>query len=512
MRRLASEALVPVLFPANNHFRNKGWTMEDIAVQLETCSEGNCEDTEKALKKLLRRYQRMASESNFCYEERQASRKRLADLVVGTSVMRLRHFHIFSNKYQHSLHEITRGPQSDVVTSDPNPSAILEDVILLYIVRYMVNLHSDYISQGDNIDFDINHESHLNNNLDRVAFTYSLPRFLVKLLMEQYGAEKTESMARVFNKPGPITIRRNGIKCPTDQILSDRLFHEDSVFSLSLLSVQTGTDSTVLAPNGCLMLVADDAWSPYKKSIWSLQTWKDGWFEVQDAGSQLIAEATEAKPGDFVIDYCAGNGGKTFSIASRMHMSSGSGLDDMNKGCIIAHDVDDNRLRQLKGSLERIGITSNETVAIYTTIDPGVELKDRSADVVLVDVPCSSTGVLRRRPSQRFQLREIEITKSFPSLQFQILNQASELVKVGGSLIYATCSILRYENEDVMMKFESQKGFDSFWEPWSFSTSEKSCMNQPEISTSKSHSHCRTFIPAHNGTDGFFIARWKRLC
>jgi tRNA and rRNA cytosine-C5-methylases len=481
--------------------------MDDFAALLETCTgdRKKCEDTEKALKKLLRRYQRMASENNFCHEERQASRKRLAELVIGTSVMRLRHFYIFAKKWQEDHSCLLLEHTHSKYSNEP-------EQVVLYIVQSMVDLHSQYMEQGGDVRDLGTFGIHFDNDLDRITYTYSLPRFLVKLLIEQYDAEKTESMVRVFNNPGPITIRRNRIKCPTDNILIDRLLDEDSVSSLPLLTIRTGTDSTVPGPNGCLMLVANDAWSPYKKSIWSLNAWKDGWFEVQDAGSQLIAEATEAKPGDFVIDYCAGNGGKTFSIASQMYEADSYGLG-IRKGCIIAHDVDDNRLRQLKGSLARIGIHSNETsVAIHTTIDPGVELKDRSADVVLVDVPCSSTGVLRRRPSQRFQLKEVEITRSFPSVQLQILMQASKLVKNGGSLIYATCSISRYENEDVVMKFESQEGFDIFWEPWSFSTSEMTSTNHPEKSASKSNSHCRTLLPAHNGTDGFFIARWKRLC
>jgi len=491
MKRLASEALVSVLFPTNI-FLTKKWTIDDIAVELETCSgEKYTEDTEKALKKLLRRYQRIVLENGISYEERQASRKRLADLVIGTSVMRLRHFYILSTT-RHSTFE----KRLDIAGRDSNNLNQQKDLIF-YVVQSMVNLHADYMAQCDDNSVEPGANClHFQNDLDRITFTHSIPRFLVKLLIEQYGVEQTESMASVFNKPGPITIRRNRIKCPTDKMLSDRLFKEDSIPSLLLSSIRTGNESDIAAPNGCLMLVANDSWSPYKKSIWSLNAWKDGWFEVQDAGSQLIAEATEVKPGDIVIDYCAGNGGKTFSMASQMYEASSCGLDNF-KGCIIAHDVDHSRLKQLKGTLPRIGITSNETVAIYTTIDPGVELKERSADVVLVDVPCSSSGVLRRRPSQRFHLQEVEITKSFPSIQIQILNQASALVKQGGSLIYATCSISHYENEDVVMQFENQEGFESLWEPWSFSMSEKS--------------HCRTFLPFYNGTDGFFIARWKKL-
>merc|ERR1711935_1288590 len=108
-------------------------------------------------------------------------------------------------------------------------------------------------------------------------------------------------MATIFNEPGPITVRRNAIKCPSDEILCQRLLRDDSI------TAQSCDPTTSLSPNGSIRFVVNDVWSPAKKSIWSLDSWKDGWFEVQDAGSQLIARATEAAGGDaIVVDYCAG--------------------------------------------------------------------------------------------------------------------------------------------------------------------------------------------------------------
>jgi len=282
---------------------------------------------------------------------------------------------------------------------------------------------------------------------------------------------------------------------------------EHSITALPIYDVQSGEKI-----RGAFRLVVDESWSPSKLSIWSLDVWKDGWFEVQDVGSQIIAAATEAKAGEIVVDYCAGNGGKTLALASFMHEDgAGRGQEEKIGGLIIAHDIVDERLRQLKGSFNRVGLDldySSEVpskVKVVTTLDPKITLGQSMADVVLVDGPCSSTGVLRRRPSQRFKLDKSEIVEKFPLLQSSILQQGSELVNVGGRLIYATCSISRYENEDVVKAFEGSEGFFSKWERWSFDH-----LDSRDAVEGDSH-HCRALDPCKSGSDGFFVARWKRI-
>jgi 16S rRNA (cytosine967-C5)-methyltransferase len=327
------------------------------------------------------------------------------------------------------------------------------------------------------------------------------------MLVYQYGHHVAENMARVFNKPGPITIRRNAIKCPSDEILCQQLLRDDSITAKSCESFTTS-----LSPHGCIKLVVNDSWSPGKKSIWSLDSWKNGLFEVQDAGSQLIARATEAVGGDVVVDYCAGNGGKTFALASHIYgieqereVSAGTSMDDRETR-IIAHDIVEDRLRQLRGSFDRTGLGTDQSsftshkVNVLTTLDSEISLEREMADVVLVDAPCSSTGVLRRRPSQRFKLKRDEIINKFPTLQGTLLKDGSELVKVGGSLVYATCSICRHENEDVVRGFECSFGFDDKWKRWNFNGKDDDI-----------NGHCLQILPTLNGTDGFFIARWKRI-
>lgn len=126
------------------------------------------------------------------------------------------------------------------------------------------------------------------------------------------------------------------------------------------------------------------------------------------------------------------------------------------------------------------------------------------ADVVLVDAPCSSTGVLRRRPSQRYLLQHEEIIHHFPTLQVSILKEAASLVKVGGRLVYATCSICRNENENVVELFENSLHFETQWTRWSFD-------EWKENDKSDTFDHCLNILPNKDGSDGFFIARWKRI-
>jgi 16S rRNA C967 or C1407 C5-methylase (RsmB/RsmF family) len=590
--QMATEALVPVFYPnvhantANNIPEEKSDNSNLINIQSEKYSLTYVEP-EKALKKLLRQFQKRISSSSSSpsaeteivdieimrAEERHASRKILADLVLGTSIMRIRHYysllailHSRRDEYEHKheyehesidyllsvkLKDVEIEPIMGVVDNASrefiNSKNIESDENnRFHLVKAMVKIHFEYAGMGKGMrenmeryryDKDtttsilINYTSEKGIGkstgiAERISILYSLPVFFVEMLVEQYGPKVAEEIACVFNEPGPITIRRNGIKCPSDKILCERLLRDHSITAIPLSDNDdqssdggNGSNSTHsaihLPSNGGIRLVVNKHWSPAKKSIWSLDSWKDGWFEVQDAGSQLIAKATEAAGGDIVVDYCAGNGGKTFALASQMYEKAEEEQQDGTmkhrdydrKGLVVAHDIVEDRLRQLQGSFDRTGLSpdelnlSNPKVVVTTTLDPKSSLKKEMADLVLVDAPCSSTGVLRRRPSQRFKLKKDEIVSKFPPLQKCILKEGSELVKVGGRLVYATCSLSRHENEGVVEAFESCTDFDSKWEHWIFDGKDQS-----------DNGHCFHILPNLNGTDGFFIARWKRRC
>lgn len=554
IRDMSAEALILVFYPKYDSIADESAGIASSSNRNNTQNpSSNGMDPEKALKKVLRRYQKTVDATTTTVEERHASRKRLSDLILGTSVMRLRHFYylllqeernasqnIPSNGGTYMNMEPIIGfdlgkSTAQILFSTDQSSGTKDGAVSqrrIKTVRAMVDFQAQYLTLQNQAQND-SHYSLLENNefqtdSEKISVFYSLPLFFVEMLVEQHGASKTEKLAAVFNQPGPITIRRNFIKCPSDKVLCERLWNEDGVTAIPL-SKQPLSDAdssnlplrSLIFPSGCIRLVVggEDSWSPSKKSIWSMQAWKDGWFEVQDAGSQWIVEAAEVHGGDVVVDYCAGNGGKTFALASQMHQEMNRGSSPSPRGYVIAHDIVEERLRQLQGSFERIGLVSSkdccdsgETPAVVkTTLDSGVRLNKGMADVVLVDAPCSSTGVLRRRPSQRFKLKEEELKHSFPSLQLSILNEASELVKPNdnGRLIYATCSICEQENENVVNMFESQDSFTEKWERWDFAENAE-LLVEPS-SNDNSMRHCRTLLPNANDCDGFFMARWRRL-
>ena len=196
-----------------------------------------------------------------------------------------------------------------------------------------------------------------------------------------------------------------------------------------------------------------------------MPAWKDGWFEVQDAGSQFIVASTEIVPGETVVDYCAGNGGKTLAMLSRLAaLCSGQAdidntIHSLHPTTVLwAHDIVRQRLAQLEGSLARTGVHPSIDLRVTDLKD---ELEHGTADLVLVDAPCSSCGALRRRPSHRWTLQSDELTRHFPTTQLEILQQAARLVRPGGRLVYATCSISHWENEDVVAAWEKKTNMRS---------------------------------------------------
>ncbi len=184
-----------------------------------------------------------------------------------------------------------------------------------------------------------------------------------------------------------------------------------------------------------------------RQNIFTRQAFKDGLFEVQDAGSQRIAHYMDVKPGMRVIDACAGAGGKTLHLAALMQ----------NKGRIIAMDTEEWKLDELKKRARRAGASD---IIEARVIDSSKAIKrlENSADRLLLDVPCSGLGVLRRNPDAKWKL-SLEFIEKVKALQQEILQQYAVMVKPGGLLVYATCSILPSENEKQVEKFlESNAG------------------------------------------------------
>ena len=203
-------------------------------------------------------------------------------------------------------------------------------------------------------------------------------------------------------------------------------------------------------------------------NVFTTDAFKNGFFEVQDASSQLVAEFLEIKPGMRVVDACAGAGGKTLHIASIMQ----------NKGQVIALDIYQNKLNELKRRAKRNGAFNVETRIIDST--KVIKKLHGKADRVLIDAPCSGLGVLRRNPDAKWKLQP-EFLEEIKKTQAQILQDYSKMVKAGGKMVYATCSVLPSENQEQVKKFlatengkeftlekdkkilASEAGFDGFY-------------------------------------------------
>ncbi len=232
---------------------------------------------------------------------------------------------------------------------------------------------------------------------------------------ERYDAEMT-----ALNSAAPVDIRVNVGRVSRDQAKK----------SLSIDHIKT--TPTTLSPIG-LRLVE-------RARLEETKAFKKGLIEVQDEGSQLIALLCEVKTGMTVIDYCAGGGGKTLALADAMGMQS----RDSTEGTLIACDVSSKRLSGLDARLQRSGATSIEQLVLDD--EAGVNDLNGKADRVLIDAPCSGIGAWRRHPEARWRLTSARLDRHIAD-QSKILDAAAKMVKPGGRLIYATCSLLTQENE-----------------------------------------------------------------
>lgn len=254
----------------------------------------------------------------------------------------------------------------------------------------------------------------------RLALTASLPDWLARRLLDDWGQEAHE-LALALNQRAPMTVRAN-------TLIGDRQALAAELAREHLTTTPGRWCDTALIVESRTNLFATSAFS-------------HGAFEAQDEGSQLLAELAcppQARP--LVIDLCAGAGGKTLAIAARLG----------NRGRIISSDVDGKKLEELRRRARRAKVS----VAQAVTIDDGewppqLAASLGKADVVLVDAPCSGIGALRRNPETRWRLTEKDV-KSLAGTQRQLLERAATLCAPGGRIVYATCTLLRSENQDVV--------------------------------------------------------------
>lgn len=299
---------------------------------------------------------------------------------------------------------------------------------------------------------------------------YNLPGWLIQALKREYP-NSFESEIIAMNTEAPIDLRVNTLKCAdrSDLIMElDRSGHYGMPTPYSSLGVRLKK----------------------RLPVFTLDAFRNGWFEMQDEGSQLVAELVNAEPGQKVIDFCAGAGGKTLALAAKME----------NKGRILAWDINETRLNQIKKRLTRAGVDNVILHVIKSEQDSFIKRHKDSADWVLVDAPCSGSGTIRRNPDLKWRL-EPEDIRELQSLQARILDSAAKLVMPGGYLVYATCSMLPDENQRQIEAF-LERHVDYRPEPL------------PEKWQDQTSPNPRTYLqltPHQHHTDGFFASILRRL-
>ena len=302
--------------------------------------------------------------------------------------------------------------------------------------------------------------------MERIGLQYSFPDWMVRRFIDQYGESEAEKICESLNAQAPLTLRVNTLKTTVEEC-SARLKEEG-----------VETEPCRLSPFGLLV--------SKRMNVFQLETFRNGFFEVQDEGSQLLPFILDPKPTAKVLDACAGAGGKTLELAALMK----------NRGEIVASDVHSTRLEELRRRMRRAGV-SNVRVR---QVDDVSELSDRHRDyfdVVLVDAPCSGLGTLRRNPGMKWMVTE-ETVQEVSQKQQHILQASAELVKPGGIIGYATCTLFREENEGLVETFLStHPGFIADRPPLNAS--------RFDLTPFFSGSYIK-FYPHRDGTDGFFIA------
>ncbi|HSN90667.1 MAG TPA: RNA methyltransferase [Anaeromyxobacteraceae bacterium] len=309
--------------------------------------------------------------------------------------------------------------------------------------------------------------------VERLALEQSLPRWIAERFAAEGGLDDARALARALNARAPLTVRANGLLGDRDD-LRRRLQAEG-----------VGAEPTRLSPWG---LVLDG-----HANAFGLSAFKEGRFEIQDEGSQLVALACAARPGWLAVDACAGAGGKALALAAEMR----------NRGSIWALDSDEDRLGEARRRARRARVHNMRTRAIPAGPEAAAALRDLegTADLVLVDAPCSGLGTLRRKPDARWRLRP-EDPERFARTQRELCARFGALVRPGGRLVYATCAVGRTENDEVADFVERELPFA----PAPLAP----LLGEERARAAGAEGGRLRLLPHRHGTDGFFVAAFER--
>lgn len=312
----------------------------------------------------------------------------------------------------------------------------------------------------------------MENNPDRaISINQSFPLWLIRRWIKRFGIEDCVKLCDSFNAIPRITVRCNTLKVQREQLQAALLPDAEEICGTSF------------SPTGL-------GFAQPKKPISEFSAFQNGWFQVQDEAAQLISCLLAPQPDEIILDACAGVGGKTGHMAQLMK----------NRGRIIAADRDGKKLSRLNNTMQQLGVVNVET-AEYDFNHPAQKFKYLKFDRILLDAPCSGTGVIRRNPDTKWNISKALFTRSGKN-QLHLLHNISSLLKTGGTLMYAVCSFEPEENESVVNRFlQTHKNFEV-------------CRTYSDLlfdirSFFDSNGFFRTFPHIHD-MDGFFAVCLKR--
>lgn len=286
------------------------------------------------------------------------------------------------------------------------------------VVSFVNGILRNITRQKDRLEF----PDRKRNPLAHLSVFYSFPKWLVEMWIRDWGLRFTESMLSAGNRIPSLNIRANPLKVHRTELI-ERLSREGVSGRPALYS-----------PQGVLL-------APFRGRIDGLSGFKEGLFQVQDQGAQIATHLLGPRPGETILDVCAGFGGKTTHLAELMG----------DRGEVIALDISRRRLLSLGDNARRLGIQSIRTVAA-DALKPLSSLFRKKFDRILVDAPCSGLGVISRHPDGKWNRNEADLRR-LARMQEKMLHQAAPLLPGGGKLLYLTCTVSSAENEGVVENF-----------------------------------------------------------
>ncbi len=305
-----------------------------------------------------------------------------------------------------------------------------------------------------------------------LAVSQSFPEWMIERWCRRLGPMETESLCRAVNRIPPLALRTNGLKTTRAKLVG------------ALRDMSPQIRQSTYTPEGLLIDRLSD-------QLFDSRPFREGWFQIQDEAAQAVGHLVGARPGETILDACAGLGGKTAHLAERMQ----------NQGQITAIDRDSRKLKRLRTEMQRLGIDIVETRTIDWREGTRVDL-GASFDRILLDAPCSGMGVLRRNPDAKWK-RKPGFFKRYRAMQRQLLALLTPFLKPGGILVYAVCSTEPEETAEVIqwfLKNHPQFAIDGM--PSSLPNTMTPLFNSDGCLQTEVHRH---------GTDGFFAVRLRNL-